>query len=207
MKEDLKLGKITLLYGHIDIKSFKDDLKYITFDVSISEKRNLYIFEYHKKLNIENPTKYWKDYILTQKDTGHNYKSSLYYTEFEATRIENLIKSGLSLKEGSIFYIPYPENMKHPLIVKKLMDFLIMLAECGVKVVIRTYSMNLITSVRYAIFKEKMLCDDVYIYYGDSENFERIELVKRNAGYKNGKFPFEEILGPYKELYEMSGIL
>ena len=117
---------------------------------------------------------------------------------------------GLSLKESDILIVENPEVHLHPKAVSKFAEFFAFLAQGSVQIIIETHSEHIINKMRYLIFKEKLLENNLQIYYREKFNTPFINIrVNKNGKYidENGDimdFPAGFFDSDLNELLEMA---
>lgn len=117
---------------------------------------------------------------------------------------------GLSLKKGDIFIVENPEVHLHPKAVSKFAEFFAFLAQGDVQIIIETHSEHIINKMRYLIFKEKLVENNLQIYYREKFDTPFISIrVNKNGKYidENGDimdFPAGFFDSDLNELLEMA---
>lgn len=82
----------------------------------------------------------------------------------------------LRAKRGDLLMIENPEVHLHPKAQAKLGEFLTLMANTGVQLIIETHSEHVINKIQYQIFSRKLEAENLAIYYKNNpqENFERV---------------------------------
>lgn len=90
----------------------------------------------------------------------------------------------LRAKRGDLLMIENPEVHLHPKAQAKLGEFLTLMANSGVQLIIETHSEHVINKIQYQIFGRKFDNEKLAIYYKDNarDNFERVE-ISENGRY------------------------
>lgn len=109
----------------------------------------------------------------------------------------------LRAKYGDLLMIENPEVNLHPKAQAKLGEFLALMANTGVQLIIETHSEHIINKIQYQIFSQKFDNEKLAIYYKENarDNFERIE-INENGRY-SVDFPegfFDASLGDLMEI-------
>ena len=139
---------------------------------------------------LENQVNQWLNYIMpgtrikaSQNPTTLSSQIQIenYLTRGEPTSATNvgfgisyvlpIIVSGLIAKKDSFFIVENPEAHLHPSAQTRIGEFLSIIANSGVNVVIETHSDHLINGIQLAVVKSKILNDKVSInYFSSSES-------------------------------------
>lgn len=109
----------------------------------------------------------------------------------------------LRAKRGDILMIENPEIHLHPKAQSKLGEFLTIIANAGVQLIIETHSEHVINKIQYQIFSRNFDNEKLAIYYKENarDNFERVE-INENGRY-SVDFPegfFDASLGDLMEI-------
>ncbi len=109
----------------------------------------------------------------------------------------------LRAKSGDLLMIENPEIHLHPKAQAKLGEFLTIIANAGVNLIIETHSEHIINKIQYMIFSKKLDTEKLAIYYkGNSrEAFEQV--VIDESGRYSVDFPegfFDASLGDLMEI-------
>lgn len=142
-----------------------------------------------------------------------NYELGIEFSPFNlgagVSYLTKILILGLSLGQDNLLIVENPEVHLHPKAISKLADFFVFLANAGIQVIIETHSEHILNKTRYAIFKEKILEQDVQIYYREQVEGEFISLnINKRGKYidKEGnitKFPKGFFDSDLDELVEM----
>ena len=103
-------------------------------------------------------------------------KLLLYYFVFEKEISPFNLGSGMSYlakvlilcflaKPGDVVMIENPEIHLHPRAQSRLGEFFAFLASRGVQLVVETHCKDILNSLHYQLYAEKLKADDVIIYY------------------------------------------
>lgn len=109
----------------------------------------------------------------------------------------------LRAKRGDLLMIENPEVHLHPKAQAKLGEFLTMIANAGVQLIIETHSEQVINKIQYQIYSQKFDAEMLAIYYKENsrDNFERV-VIGGNGRYIED-FPegfFDASLGDLMEI-------
>lgn len=82
----------------------------------------------------------------------------------------------LSAKRGDVLMIENPEIHLHPKAQAKLGEFLTIIANAGVQLIVETHSEHVVTKIQYQIYRNKFDTEKLAIYYKENprDSFEQI---------------------------------
>lgn len=109
----------------------------------------------------------------------------------------------LRAKRGDVIMIENPEVHLHPKAQAKLGEFLTIMVNAGVQMIVETHSEHVVNKIQYQIYSQKLDAEMLAIYYKENsrEEFEKVE-IDENGRYVND-FPegfFDASLGDLMEI-------
>lgn len=109
----------------------------------------------------------------------------------------------LRAKQGDLLMIENPEIHLHPKAQAKLGEFLSIIANAGVQLIIETHSEHLITKIQYQVYSKKFNAEMLAIYYKENSHEKFKTVVIDELGRYKEDFPegfFDASLGDLMEI-------
>lgn len=109
----------------------------------------------------------------------------------------------LRSKPGDVLMIENPEINLHPKAQAKLGEFLTVIANAGVQMIIETHSENLVNKIQYQIYSDKFDAEKLAIYYKEKPRAKFEKVVIDGNGRYSVDFPegfFDASLGDLMEI-------
>lgn len=157
-----------------------------SYQFEVSKNRR---FQKIESPRIEQQTNAWLDYILPGVKITASYDSNLMtaqikvsnkFTNGESVFATNIgfgisyvlpiIVTGLIADTDSYFIVENPEAHLHPYAQSKIGEFLSIIANSGVKVIVETHSDHVLNGIQLAVAKNEISSDDVVINYFSNES-------------------------------------
>ncbi len=202
----------------------------------ISDTKSNYKFEVaenrrnrnSKSKRLEQQVNAWLNDLMPGVSIIANYDKSThsaqirvynYYTKGDTTIATNIgfgisyvlpiIVTGLIAKENSIMIVENPEAHLHPSAQSKIGQFLAMVANAGVNVIIETHSDHVVNGIQIACVKNEISYKDVTInFFSQKEGFKQPEIESISISEKGelSSWPkgfFDQTQIDFAELFKM----
>ena len=154
-----------------------------------------YLFNYYlqnlKKLTFTNQTlefivSYWYKRIMESECNTHISKMNIVEQS-----VLKIIILGLSVKKKDTIIIENPELLLSPMQISKLVTFLVYLIQNDIQLIISTQYPDLVSKLRYCVYKNKKLENSIIIYNKINNKLKSIYINKRGK-FVNKKGELQE---------------
>lgn len=161
---------------------------------------SLKLFEDEEQRTLGSVVDYWLRAILGMEFKVHTEeKNSNIIVSYDADEVKGLMPNqlgtavsylakvlimSLRAKPGDVLMIENPEVHLHPKAQAKLGEFLTIIANAGVQLIVETHSEHVVNKIQYQIFSKKFDAEKLAIYYKSNpkEQFEQV-VIGDNGRY------------------------